>query len=160
MSKIQIGEVVNTFGLKGELKIFPYVDYFEDLKTIYLNNEPKEIERARYQKNVVIIKLKGLDDINDVESLKGLEVFVDEADMPELEEGEYYIKDLIGLDVYTDEGKHLGKVDDVFNTGANDIYQVGDILLPGTKEVLKEIDIENKKITVHIIKGLIWNLMY
>ena len=96
-----------------------------------------------------------IDDINIAENLKGKIMEINESDRPELPEGVYYIDDLIGFDVYTDEGKLLGKLDDIFNTGANDIYQVGDILLPAIDEVLKQIDTENKKIIVHIIKGLI-----
>lgn len=153
--RITIGKIVNTFGIKGELKVLPYVDYIDELSKIYIDNKEYEISKSRVQKNVVIIKLKGIDDINLVEHYKGKEIEIDKSDLPELEEGEYYIDDLIGLDVYTDEGKLLGKLDDIFNTGANDIYQVGKILLPDIPDVIKEIDIENQKIIVHIIKGLI-----
>ena len=114
-----------------------------------------EISKIRFQKNIAIIKLKGIDDINLIEKYKGSTIYIDESELPKLPEGKYYIKDLIGMDVITDEGKVLGKLDDVFNTGANDIYQVGDILLPATDEVLKKIDIENRQIIVHLIKGLI-----
>jgi len=154
-SKIEVGEMVNTFGIKGEIKVYPYVDYLDQIKKIYIKNEEFTVSKMRYQKNVAIMKLKGIDDINLIEKYKGATVYIDEADLPELPEGKYYIKDLIGMDVITDEGKVLGKLDDVFNTGANDIYQVGEILLPGTDEVLKKIDIENRQIIVHLIKGLI-----
>ena len=113
------------------------------------------ISKIRFQKNVFIIKLKGIDDINLIEKYKGSKVYIDEADLPKLPEGQYYDHDLIGLDVITDDGKNLGKLDDIFNTGANDIYQVGEILLPAIDDVVKKIDIENKQIIVHIIKGLI-----
>lgn len=154
-SKIEVGEMVNTFGIKGEIKVYPYVDYLDQIKKIYIKNEEFTVSKMRYQKNIAIMKLKGIDDINLIEKYKGSTVYIDEADLPELPEGKYYIKDLIGMDVITDEGKVLGKLDDVFNTGANDIYQVGEILLPGTDEVLKKIDIENRQIIVHLIKGLI-----
>lgn len=154
-SKIEVGEMVNTFGIKGEIKVYPYVDYLDQIKKIYIKNEEFTVSKMRYQKNVAIMKLKGIDDINLIEKYKGSTVYIDEADLPELPEGKYYIKDLIGMDVITDDGKVLGKLDDVFNTGANDIYQVGEILLPGTDEVLKKIDIENRQIIVHLIKGLI-----
>lgn len=155
MELMEIGKVVNTFGIKGELKILPYVKYFEDLNRINIKNNTYEIERMRKQKNLFIVKLKGFDDINQIEDLKDCNVFIDEQDKPELQQGEYYIKDLIGFEVYTDEGKLLGKLDDVFNTGANDIYQVGEILLPAIKDVVKQVDTKNKKIIVHILKGLI-----
>lgn len=154
-SRIEVGEFVNTFGIKGEIKVYPYVDYLEDIKTIYIKNEKMTISKIRFQKNVFIIKLKGIDDINLIEKYKGSKVYIDEADLPKLPEGQYYDHDLIGLDVITDDGKNLGKLDDIFNTGANDIYQVGEILLPAIDDVVKKIDIENKQIIVHIIKGLI-----
>lgn len=155
MELMEIGKVVNTFGIKGELKILPYVKYFEDLNRINIKNNTYEIERMRKQKNLFIVKLKGFDDINQIEDLKDYNVFIEEQDKPELQQGEYYIKDLIGFEVYTDEGKLLGELDDVFNTGANDIYQVGEILLPAIKDVVKQVDTKNKKIIVHILKGLI-----
>ena len=155
MSKIEIGKIVNTFGIKGEIKIYPYVNYIDKIQKFYIGNEQMKIEKVRFKKNIAIVKIKGIDDINLIEKYKGEIVEINEEDEPELPKGEYYIKDLIGMDVYTDEGKLLGKLDDIFNTGANDIYQVGDILLPATDEVLKQIDTQNKKIIVHIIKGLI-----
>lgn len=154
-NKIEVGKIVNTFGIKGEIKVFPEVDYLDELKYVYVDGEKMEISKVRFQKNVAIMKIKGIDDINIAENLKGKIMKINESDRPELPEGVYYIDDLIGFDVYTDEGKLLGKLDDIFNTGANDIYQVGDILLPAIDDVLKQIDTENKKIIVHIIKGLL-----
>lgn len=154
-TKKEVGKIVNTFGIKGEVKIYPYVDYIDELEYIYIEDKKMDIEKLRFKKNIAIVKLKGLDDINIAEQYKGMVVTIDEEDIPELPEGEYYPEDLIGMDVYTDDGKLLGKLDDVFNTGANDIYQVGKILLPVIDEVIKEIDIENNRITVHIIKGLL-----
>ena len=154
-TKMELGKIVNTFGLKGELKVYPYVDYISKVKNIYINNKPMEIERARNQKNIVVIKLKGIDTIEQAEELKNTVIEMERDDAPELPKGTYYISDLIGFDVYTDEGKLLGKLDDIFTTGANDVYQVGKILLPAIKDVIKQIDTENKKIIVHLLKGLI-----
>lgn len=154
-TKIEVGKIVNTFGIKGEIKVYPYVDYLEKLNYFFIGNNKVNIQKIRFKKNIAIIKLKGIDDINLVEQYKGEIVTIDKEDLPELPEGEYYPEDLIGMEVYTDDGKLLGKLDDVFNTGANDIYQVGDILLPVIDDVVKEIDIENNKIIVHIIKGLL-----
>lgn len=152
---MEIGKVVNTFGIKGELKVLPYVSYMEKVKIIYIAKKKMEIEKIRFQKNVAIIKIKGINDINLVEEYIGQTVEMEEIDAPKLPEGTYYIKDLIGIDVVTEEGVLLGKLDDVITTGANDVYQVGKILLPAIKEVIKNIDLENNKMTVHIIKGLI-----
>lgn len=153
--KYEIGKIVNTFGIKGEIKIYPYVDYIMDLKYFYVDDNKMEIEKCRTQKNLVIVKIKGIDDINVVEKLKGKFVSVYEEDLPSLPEGTYYIKDLIGLDVITDDGRELGKLDDVIQTGANDVYNVNGILLPVIDEVVKKIDLENHKIVVHLIDGLI-----
>lgn len=153
--RVKVGRIVNTFGIKGEIKIYPYIDYFEELSKVYINGKEYNISNSRTQKNTAIVKFKEIKDINEAEKLKNREIEVDKKDLPKLEEGTYYIGDLIGLDVYTDDGKLLGKLDDIFNTGANDIYQVGEILLPAIPDVIKKVDIENNKIIVHIIKGLI-----
>lgn len=154
-AQIEVGKYVNTFGIKGEIKIFPYVEYFEDLKQFTMRGKEYKISKMRQNKNVYIVKLKEIDDINDIENLKGSMITINKSDKPEPPEGEYYKEDLIGFDVITDEGKNLGQLDDIFNTGANDIYQVGKILLPGIEEVIKEINPKKRQIIVHIIKGLI-----
>jgi 16S rRNA processing protein RimM len=153
--KIEIGKIINTFGIKGEIKVYPYNNLIDEVKELTISNKKYEIEKIRYQKNIAIIKLKGLDDISEAEKFKGTILEIDKTEAPELPENTFYVKDIIGLDVYTDEGKYLGKIDDVFNTGANDIYSIGEILLPATEEVIKQIDIENKKMIVHILKGLL-----
>ena len=160
--KFEIGKIVNTFGIKGEVKIIPYTDdmgQFKKMEDIYVNNKVMKIENVRFHKNAVIIKLEGIDNMNDAENLRNatLEILRPKKNLPT---NTYYITDLIGLDVYTDENNFLGKVKDIYNTGANDIYIVEtsnnkEILLPAIKEVIKKVDIENKKIIVHILKGLI-----
>ena len=152
---MELGKIVNTFGLKGELKVYPYVDYIPKVKKVYIKDNLMEIERARNQKNILVIKLKGIDSIEEAEKLKNTSIEMDRKDAPKLPKGTYYINDLIGFDVYTDENEFLGKLDDIFNTGANDVYQVGKILLPAINDVIKQIDTDNKKIIVHLLKGLI-----
>ena len=109
---------------------------------------------------MVLLKLEGINNPEDAEILKNAFLEIDREDAVPLEEGTYFIADLIGLEVYTDEGILLGKVDDIYNTGSNDIYVVKDelgkqILLPGIKEVIKDVKIEENKIIVHLIPGLI-----
>ena len=159
---LEVGQIVNTFGLKGFLKVQPYTDdikRFDRLETVYINKKKYQIEEVKYHKNMVLIKIKGIDKIEDAEMLRNLYIEVDRNDEPELEEGTYYIVDLIGLEVYTDENIFLGNVIDIFNTGSNDVYVVKnedakEILLPGIDDVIKNIDLENKRITVHMLKGL------
>ena len=163
----EIGQIVNTFGIKGFVKVKPFTDdmeRFEELKTILVvknqNMIEMEIEEVKYQQYVVLLKLKGIEDINMAEKYKGCYIKIKRENARKLPKDTYFIADLIGLEVYTDDGKLLGKVDDIYNNKSNDIYVVKDelgkqILLPGIKDVIKQIDIENEKIVVHILEGLI-----
>ena len=163
---LELGQIVNVKGLKGEIKVNPFtenINRFETLNKILikLKNEIKEyeIEKVSYHKNQVILKLKGIDTIEAAETLRNYYILINRKDLEPLEEGKYYIADLIGLDVYTEEGKALGKVDDIYNTGSNDIYVVKDELgkqklLPGIPEVIKNVDLDNGKIIVNLIEGL------
>ena len=166
-SRLEVGQIVNTFGIKGEVKVIPFtndINRFDDLKKVYVKSSKEskqyKVENVRYHKNMVLLKLEGINNPEVAEMLKNCYLEIDREDAIPLEEGTYFIADLIGLQVYTDEGKLLGKVDDIYNTGSNDIYVVKDelgkqILLPGIKEVIKDVQIENSKIIVHLIPGLI-----
>ena len=164
---LEIGQIVNTFGIKGFVKVNPFVDdisRFDDLKKVYIKKQKLikelEVEEVKYHKNMVLVKFKGIDKVEEAENLRNSYLEVDRENAIELEEGEYFIADLLGLDVITDEEKTLGKLEDIFNTGSNDIYVVKDeagkqILLPAISEVIKEINLEEKKIVVHLLEGLI-----
>ena len=164
---LEIGQIVNTFGIKGMVKIKPFTDdirRFDKLEKIYIENKKSRkeyvIEEVKYHKNMVLMKLKGIDTPEDANLLRQSYLLIDRDKEEPLEEGTYYIVDLLGLEVYTDEDKLLGTVQDIFNTGSNDIYIVKDeqgkqVLLPGISEVIKEINLEDKKIIVHLIPGLI-----
>ncbi|MBQ2836358.1 MAG: 16S rRNA processing protein RimM [Clostridia bacterium] len=164
--RLEVGQIVNTFGIKGEVKVTPFTDdinRFDDLKKVYVKTRKEsklyKVENARYHKNMVLLKLEGIENPEQAELLKNAYLEIDREDAIPLEEGQYFIVDLIGLDVYTDEGQLLGKVDDIYNTGANDIYVVKDelgkqILLPGIKDVIKEVKLDDRVI-VHLIPGLI-----
>jgi 16S rRNA processing protein RimM len=152
---IRVGVIINTFGVKGEVKIYPDIDYFDELERVFIDGKEYKIEKLREQKGIIIAKFEGIDDINQIEHLKNSEVMIALEDRPELPEGKHYVGDLLGLEVITEDGQVLGTLDNIYNTGANDIYEVGEILLPATDEVIKQIDMENKKIIVHLLKGLI-----
>ena len=164
---LELGQIVNTFGIKGQVKVKPFTEditRFEKIKDIYVEkkNEQKlfEIEKVNYNKNMVILKLKGIETVEEAEKYRNSYLKIKRSSVDKLPEGTYYIVDLIGLDVYTDENILLGKVDYIYNTGSSDIYVVKneqgkEILLPGIKDVLKQVDLENKKIIVHIIDGLL-----
>ena len=163
----EIGQIVNTSGLKGEIKIKPFTDditKFKNFKTIYVSIKKElkefEIEHVRFSKNMVFLKLKGIDTIEEAENYRNLYLRIKRDKDEKLEKDTYYIVDILGCKVYTDEQKELGEVVDVFSTGSNDVYVVKDelgkqILLPAIKDVIKNVDIENKLITVHLMEGLI-----
>lgn len=163
----EIGQIVNTSGLKGEIKVKPFTDditKFNNFKTIYVSIKKElkefEIEHVRFSKNMVFLKLKGIDTIEEAENYRNLYLKRKRDKDEKLEEDTYYIVDILGCKVYTDEQKELGEVIDVFSTGSNDVYVVKDdlgkqVLLPAIKDVIKNVDIENKTITVHLLEGLI-----
>ena len=163
----EIGQIVNTFGIKGFVKVNPFTDdmqRFEELQSVFVikNKESIEmhIEEVKFHKNVVLIKFKGIEDINMAEKYKGCYIRINRKDARKLPKDTYFIADLIGIKVYDDNGNLLGKVDDIYNNKSHDIYVVKNdlgkqILLPSTKEVIKQIDIDNDKIVVHLIDGLV-----
>ena len=165
--RLEVGQIVNTFGIKGFVKIYPYVDditRFDNLKKVHIkskkNNEELQIEEVKYQKNMVLVKFKGIETVENAEKLRNSFVEIDRADAIPLEEGQYFIADLLGLDVFLDNGEKLGVLEDIYNTGSSDIYVVKNelgkqFLLPYIDEVIKQINLEEGKIIVHIIEGLI-----
>ena len=167
LPNLEIGQIVNTFGIKGMVKVKPFTDdirRFDKLKKVYVekkeNQKEYEIEEVKYHKDMVLIKFKGIDKLEQAELLRNSYLYISRDSVEELEEGRYYIVDLLGIDVYTDENILLGTLDDIFNTGSNDIYVVKNkegkqILLPAIQDVIKRIDLENKKIIVHLLPGLI-----
>lgn len=163
----EIGQIVNTSGLKGVLKVKPFTDdikKFSNLKTIYIKTKSGltefKIEQVRYVKNMVMLKLAGIDTVEEAEKYRNLYIKILRDQEEELEEGSYYVVDILGCKVNTDANQELGKIVDVFQTGSNDVYVVKDeqgkqILLPAIKQVIKNVDIKNKIITVHLLEGLV-----
>lgn len=163
----EIGQIVNTFGIKGFVKVNPFTDdleRFNELKSIFVvkNKEliDMEIEEVKFHKHLVLIKFKGIEDINMAEKYKGCYLKIKREDARKLPKDTYFIADLIGIKVYDEEGNLLGKVDDIYNNKVHDIYVVKNdlgkqILLPSTKEVIKQIDVDEERIVVHLIEGLV-----
>lgn len=163
---LEIGQIVNTFGIKGMVKVVPFTDdinRFDKLTSVLveLNHQKIEYEIVQviYHKNMVCLKFKGIDQIEQAERLRNGVLKVHRKDGAKKEEDSYYIVDLLGLPVYSDEGNELGVLEDIYNTGSNDIYVVKNklgkqLLLPAISDVIKNIDLEQGKITVHLMKGL------
>ncbi|MCI5605571.1 MAG: ribosome maturation factor RimM [Clostridia bacterium] len=163
---LEAGKIVNTHGLRGEVKLIAWTDYpedFEDIEYVYVKrktgNEILHISSIKYQKNNLIVKFSEIKDINEAEKYKNQIVYVERDMLGELPEGVHYIADLIGSKIVALDGDEIGIVADVFNTGANDIYDVKregkkNLLIPVIDDVVKNIDVENKIITVEMMEGL------
>lgn len=163
---ISIGQIINTYGFKGELKVYPLTDNirrFDKLKTIYIEENQKlyqyEIQHIKYLNNIVIIKFKNIEDMETAEKFRNKYIKVHRNDAVKLPDGSFYVCDIIGSDVFTVEGEQLGKVYDVIETGSNDVFIVKtkdkEILIPALKTIFKEIDIIKGRIVVQLPEGLI-----
>lgn len=165
-SLLEVGQIVNTYGIKGFVKVVPLVDnnnQFKDFKVLYIQEKKKlkelYVEEVKFSKNLVLLKFKGIDTIEQAEELRNIYLQAKRSDI-KLEKGAHFIVDLIGLEVHTEDGKLLGKLKEVLQPGANDVYIVEDeskkeILLPAIPDVIKKIDIEGNKMIVKLLEGLI-----
>lgn len=163
---LQVGAILDTHGLKGEVKVFPTTDdasRYDDLRDVILIDKEKKqipltVEAVRYFKNLVIVKFKGIGHINDVEKYKKCNLYVTRENAVELEENEYFVADLIGLKVISDEGEILGEIADVLTTGANDVYIVRggkeELLIPAIKQCILKVSLEDGTMKVHLLDGL------
>jgi len=163
MNKIKIGKIVNVAGLKGEVKIYNYSDSNERyarLNSIYVEDTAHRIEKVRYVKRAVILKLSGIDSREAAEEARGKDIYITEKDLPELAEDEYFIRDLIGVLVFDDAGNIIGELCNVIQNSAQDIYEIETengkrILIPAVGEFILNIDIKAKRMDVKLIEGLI-----
>lgn len=163
---LRIGVISSTHGIRGEVKVFPTTDYpeqFEELASVFLDTGKEllelELQKVRYFKNMVIVKFRGYDNINDIEPYKGKDLLITREQAVPLEEGEFFIADILGSRVVTEEGRELGILDDVLETGANDVFVVKkpdgkELLLPYIEECILAVDVDGKLITVHMMEGL------
>ena len=164
---LRVGVISSTHGIRGEVKVYPTTDdpeRFLDLDEVILDTgrEHKilEIEGVKFFKNQVILKFKGYDNINDIEKYLKKDLLVDREHAVELGENENFIADLIDMEVVTDEGKVLGTLTDVIETGANDVYAVKtpegkEILLPAIRDCILDVNVDEKRMTVHVMEGLL-----
>lgn len=167
ISELQVGVITQTHGIHGEVKVFPTTDdvnRFKKLKEVILETEKErltmEIEGVKFFKQFVILKFKNSDSINDMEKYKRAKLLVPREKAVKLKKDEYFIADLIGMRVITEDGTLFGTLKNVLETGANDVYVVEtaeekEVLLPAIKECVLKIDMEESVITVHIMDGLL-----
>ena len=164
---MQVGIITSTHGVRGEVKVYPTTDdprRFRRLKEVVLDTGREklnlEIEGVKFFKQFVILKFKGLDNINDIEKYRQKSLYVTRKNAVRLQRDEYFIADLIGLKVQDEDGTELGTVKDVIETGANDVYEVEmadgrSLLLPAIKQCILNVDVENGMMQVHVLEGLL-----
>lgn len=163
----RVGVITSPHGVHGEVNVYPTTDdarRFDDLKEVLMVGQRSEqllhVERVKYFKNMVIVKFREFNSMNEAEVLRQRDLYVDREHAIVLEEGEYFIADLIGMSVVTDEGRYLGALHDVLQTGANDVYSVlmengREVLLPAIPQCILDISMEKREIRIHLMKGLL-----
>lgn len=164
---LQVGVITQPHGVRGEVKVFPTTDdpvRFKKLKKVILDTGKEkldlEVEHVKFFKQFVIVKFKEFDNINDIERYKRCPLLVTRENAVSLEEDEYFVADMIGMKVITEDGTEFGTLSDVMETGANDVYVIdskehGEVLMPAIKECVLNVDMESGIITVHLMSGLI-----
>ena len=164
---LQVGAVTSTHGLAGEVKVFPTTDdpkRFKKLKQVLLDTGkdmlPLGVEHVKFFKNMVILKFKGYDRIEDIMGFKGKNLYVTRENAVRLKKDEYLIADLIGMKVYTEDEAYLGELTEVITTGANDVYTVHmengkDVLIPAIGQCILNVDVEHETMQVHLLEGLL-----
>lgn len=165
-----VGKIVNTHGVRGEVRVISKTDFAEERYTpgnkLYIfkeqNAEPVEVIVAnhRQHKSFDLLTFEGYDNINQVEQFKDSLLKIPESQLEELEEGEFYYHEIIGCSVVTEEGEEVGKIKEILSPGANDVWVIQrkngkDVLIPYIEEIVKEIDIENKQVKIHVMEGLL-----
>lgn len=161
---IKVGKIVNTHGIRGTVKVISLTDElerFDELDYVYteLDGTKRKIISVSYRKGMVFLNLEGINDMNFAEQLKDTYISIDENQLRKLPENTYYIFELEGLDVFSTDDVYIGKVKQVFETGANDVYEVingkNTYYIPAIKDVVKEVSLEDKKIIINVIEGLL-----
>ena len=165
--RLKVGVVTSVHGIKVEVKVFPTTDdsrRFKKLKQVYLDTGkemlPLEIEGVKFFKQMVILKFKGYENPDDVMKFRQKELWIDRKDAVRLSKDEYFIADLIDMEVCDEEGKLIGTLKDVISTGANDVYAVEtpegkEVLFPAIRQCVLDVDTEARKMTVHVMEGLL-----
>ncbi|NLK65308.1 MAG: 16S rRNA processing protein RimM [Tissierellia bacterium] len=161
---IKVGKIVNTHGVRGYVKCMPMTDdleRFEELKYVYTekDNTKRTIDDVWYQKGMVYLKLRNIDDMDTAESLKDTYISILEDQLRELPQDTYYLFDLEGMDVYSSDGEHIGIISEIYQTAANDVYEVknnnSSFLIPAIKDVVKSVNVRDKKMIINVIEGLL-----
>ena len=162
MDTIKLGKVTAPQGIKGEVRVYPYTDEitrFSEIEGVLLDGRKRKIQNARYMKNMAVLKLEGIDDRNAAEAIRGKELLLSKEDLWEQPEDTYFIDDLVGCAVVSEDGASVGTLKSIISRPAQDLYEIeradgSTFLLPAVKEFIKNVDLDNKTITIHLINGL------
>lgn len=164
---LQVGVISSTHGVRGEVKVFPTTDdvkRFKKLKQVILDTGREqltlEVESVKFFKQFAILKFKEFNNINEIEKYKGKSLLVDRKHAVKLQKDEYFIADMIGITVYTEDGNEFGTMKDVLETGANDVYIIdspkyGEVLIPAIKQCILNVDVAERKMVIHLMEGLV-----
>ena len=164
---LKIGTITQPFGIKGEMKVYPHTDdpaRFKKLKKLYIPEKGSyrefELESAKMALPLVILKFKGIETPEEIRNYRQKDLYVSREDAAPLKEGEYYFADIIGMEVVDDEGTKRGKITDIIQTGANDVYEItsedgNSFLLPAIKDCILKVDTAENLMTIHILEGLL-----
>ena len=163
MERIKLGKITAPVGIKGEVRVYPYTDEitrFSDIKELEIENLPAKIESVRYQNGMVVLKLDAIADRNAAEAARNKFLYLSKDKLWEVPEDTYFVNDLLGCSVISDEGVVLGKLTDVIQNSSQDLYEISSpegkqFLLPAVKEFILRVDVQHKEIKVHVIDGLL-----
>jgi len=169
MESILIGKIVNTHGIKGEVKVYPYTDNMDNLskvKEVFFDENLSNkhiVKSCKIQKNMLIMKLQDVNIVEEAEKLKDTNIYIVKEDISDIEDT-YYVEDLIGMDVIDEKDEVIGTITYVFNTGANDVYEIKtldnkELYIPAIKDVIKKVDVKNKKMYIEMMEGLQWHIL-
>lgn len=154
---IPVGRIVGTFGLRGAVKVLPLTTFperFEVGRTVFLRGEAHRVRRSAWHKTLVRVWLESVTTLDEATRLIGEVLYVPEEDLPPLGEGEFMVRDLIGLEVFDESGRRLGVLDEVIAAPAHDVYRVGDAMVPAVKEFILSIDLEARRMVIRPIPGM------
>ena len=162
MDTIKLGKITAPQGIKGEVRVYPYTDEltrFSEIEAVLLDGQKRKIQNARYMKNMAVLKLEGIDDRNMAESLRNKELLLSKEDLWEQPQDTYFIDDLVGCAVVSEDGDSVGTLKNIISRPAQDLYEIeradgSTFLLPAVKEFIKNVDLDNRIITIHLINGL------
>ena len=162
MDIIKLGKITAPQGIRGEVRVYPYTDRptrFSEIEAVLLQGRRRRIENARYMKNMAVLKLEGIDDRNAAEAVRNQELLLAREDLWEQPEDTYFVDDLVGCRVVSEDGTPVGTLRAILSRPAQDLYEIekedgSAFLLPAVKEFVRSVDVGNKIITIHLIEGL------